>query len=517
MIKDLNKTVRKGANKRCPFRNQCGKPCEHVGSELACSYYKYNACGDDIIEDQERIREIMEKAEIREREEALMDDMTEEEGSRLVMLPIDKLYPHPDNPRKSLGDLTELSESIKAKGVMQNLTVVPRAERDGTYTIIIGHRRHAAAKKAKLKELPCVIVEMSEQEQVATMLLENIQRSDLTAYEQAKGFQMMMDLGDSVKGIVDKTGFSESTVRRRLKMAELDEEVLKKVSSRQISFGDIDKLQEIEDLQTRNKVLADIGTANFNNSFRTAVEKEKKEKVLAELRKTFDAKGLKEVSWNEYREKYNYEHAIDATVKDLDDRLDDAIGKGVTAYYYSYATTFYLLTDKEAKVEKTPEQLAAEERERKRKQRYSLLESTFERLYQLRREFISNYSFKQAAINLDKIASYTLVCGINRDLCDEISKEDLWKLLFGKETVVSSYEEMCSEIAPTEAAKALLVAVWLLTDGDDLDCHDWYCRYGSDARLEMIYEFLESLGYEMSDEERELLDGTSELYEKGDE
>lgn len=76
----------------------------------------------------------------------------------LVMLPIDKLYPHPDNPRKSLGDLTELSESIKAKGVMRNLTVVPRAERDGTYTIIIGHRRHAAAKKAKLKELPCVIV-----------------------------------------------------------------------------------------------------------------------------------------------------------------------------------------------------------------------------------------------------------------------------------------------------------------------------------------------------------------------
>ena len=206
-------------------------------------------------------------------------EASETSSGGLVMLPIDKLYPHPDNPRKSLGDLTELSESIKAKGVMQNLTVVPRAERDGTYTIIIGHRRHAAAKKAKLKELPCVIVEMSEQEQVATMLLENIQRSDLTAYEQAKGFQMMIDLGDSVKGIVDKTGFSESTVRRRLKMAELDEEVLKKVSSRQISFGDIDKLQEIEDPQTRNKVLADIGTANFNNSLRSAVEKGKERKA----------------------------------------------------------------------------------------------------------------------------------------------------------------------------------------------------------------------------------------------
>ena len=148
MVKDLNKFGKKGSNKRCPFCNQCGKICEHVGSELACTYYKYNACGDDIIEDQERIRKAMEKANMREKEEEILAEMEENEtGGGLVMLSVDKLYPHPDNPRKNLGDLTELSESIKAKGVMQNLTVVPRAERDGTYTIIIGHRRHGAAKK----------------------------------------------------------------------------------------------------------------------------------------------------------------------------------------------------------------------------------------------------------------------------------------------------------------------------------------------------------------------------------
>ena len=92
----------------------------------------------------------------------------------LVYLSIDKLIPHPKNPRKNLGDLTELSESIKVKGVMQNLTVVPGI--DDTYNIIIGHRRHAASKLAGLTELPCVIECMSEAEQVATMLLENIQR-----------------------------------------------------------------------------------------------------------------------------------------------------------------------------------------------------------------------------------------------------------------------------------------------------------------------------------------------------
>ena len=64
------------------------------------------------------------------------------------------------------------------------------------YRVVIGHRRLAAAKLAGLAEVPCAVVEMTEQEQIATMLLENMQRSDLTVYEQAQGFQMMLDLGE---------------------------------------------------------------------------------------------------------------------------------------------------------------------------------------------------------------------------------------------------------------------------------------------------------------------------------
>lgn len=66
------------------------------------------------------------------------------------------------------------------------------------YTIIIGHRRAAAAQQAGLYELPCAIVEMDEREQMQTMMVENMQRSDLTVYEQAQGFQMMMDFGQTV-------------------------------------------------------------------------------------------------------------------------------------------------------------------------------------------------------------------------------------------------------------------------------------------------------------------------------
>lgn len=151
--------------------------------------------------------------------------------SEIVMLGVDKLWPHPENPRKDLGDLTELAASIKAKGVLQNLTVVPKAE-SGMFTVIIGHRRHAAAKLAGIREVPCVVADMTPEEQVETMLLENMQRSDLTPYEQAKGFQMMMDMGRTVEDIVQKSGFSESTVRHRLKLAQLDEKKFKASAER---------------------------------------------------------------------------------------------------------------------------------------------------------------------------------------------------------------------------------------------------------------------------------------------
>ena len=96
------------------------------------------------------------------------------------------IHQHPDNPRKDLGDLTELSESIKKKGIMQNLTVVPghwdenRAHHEEGYTLIIGHRRFAAGKMAGVTMYPCRIVQdMSYKDQVGTMLEENMQRIDL--------------------------------------------------------------------------------------------------------------------------------------------------------------------------------------------------------------------------------------------------------------------------------------------------------------------------------------------------
>ena len=104
-------------------------------------------------------------------------------------LSVRSLHPHPKNPRKDLGDLTELTDSIKKNGIMQNLTVIPGFYKmdgkffntDQEYTVIIGHRRLEAAKAAGLTEVPCRIYEnLPENDQIATMLEENMQRNDLT-------------------------------------------------------------------------------------------------------------------------------------------------------------------------------------------------------------------------------------------------------------------------------------------------------------------------------------------------
>jgi ParB family chromosome partitioning protein len=195
----------------------------------------------------------------------------------LTTIAIEKLHPHPQNPRKVIGDVTELAESIKANGILQNLTVVPMNDDWTEFTVIIGHRRLAAAKQAGLTELPCAVVEMSEKEQLSTMLTENMQRSDLTVYEEAKGCQLLLDLGDTVSGIAEKTGFSESKIRRRVKLCELDEEAFKESQIRQPTLADYDRLNQIKDIETRNKLLESIGTNNFDNLLYSAVKKQETE------------------------------------------------------------------------------------------------------------------------------------------------------------------------------------------------------------------------------------------------
>lgn len=176
--------------------------------------------------------------------------------------------------------MTSWPRCTRLNGVLQNLTVVPligeiTKKWDGeSYRVIIGHRRLAAAKLAGLEELPCVVVEMSEREQLSTMLTENMQRSDLTVYEQAQGFQMMLDMGDTVEDIAEKSGFSVTTVRRRVKLLELDKDKFKKSEERGVSLFEYMELEKLKSPERKNEMLDYIGTENFKYKLKQAIDAE---------------------------------------------------------------------------------------------------------------------------------------------------------------------------------------------------------------------------------------------------
>lgn len=187
------------------------------------------------------------------------------EKTEIVKIPADQIYMHPDNPRKSLGDISELSASIKKNGIMQNLTVIEghwdndkNWHTDG-FTLLIGHRRFAAGKQAGVTDFPCKIIgETDKKTQLGIMLEENMQRNDLTIWEQANGFQMMLDLGDTEDQIAEKTGFCKATIRHRLNIAKLDSEVLQEKERQegyQLSLTDLYELEKIKDIKTRDNIL----------------------------------------------------------------------------------------------------------------------------------------------------------------------------------------------------------------------------------------------------------------------
>ena len=140
------------------------------------------------------------------------------------MLPIDKLDPNPDQPRREIGDLTELTASIKEKGVLEPLLVKPN--RNGRWTIIAGERRWRSAQAAGLSEVPAIEMDVDESEIAEIALIENMQRKDLTPWEEADGLRALCErFGYTHEEVAKKVGKSRSTVTEALSIAAIPEEI----------------------------------------------------------------------------------------------------------------------------------------------------------------------------------------------------------------------------------------------------------------------------------------------------
>jgi ParB family transcriptional regulator, chromosome partitioning protein len=456
---------------------------------------------------------------------------------------IKKLHSHPYNPRKDLGDLTELANSIRTNGVFQNLTVVLDAADSGVcktcgrnrratnceyfaevgfppcphwidpgeqYTVVIGHRRLEAAKMAGLTELPCAISDMDMHEQVATMLLENMQRADLTVIEQADGFQMMIDFGETPAYIAEKTGFTEATVRHRLKLKELDRKKFEEATVRGGRIEDYIALEKIKDAKVKNKLLEHIGTTNFKWSMEQALSDqelpERKKALIAQLGQFAKAAKREDINGLSYVNGfYNFKGEFK--------KPNDV---GTVEYFYTVdnsSITLYKKEPKAAPKKKSKEEKAFEAR-------LAMLKDLAKRAYELRWEFIKNFTAeKKYAAEIHRMA-YLRILNFNysRDyspalelLGIEKPDGDPWKTQeIIKDLLIGKYKD--------QPEYALLAIVYANCDDNSsnsyFESRSWEnsIKYQENKGLNLLYDGLISIGYQMSDEEKALRDGTHELF-----
>lgn len=156
----------------------------------------------------------------------LVDEISQRTRTVVIRnIPAQKLTANAMQPRKDFGDLIELSESIKEKGILEPVLVRPK---NGQFEIIAGERRCRAAKLAGLKEVPCIEYDVADNEALELSIIENIQRKDLDIFEQAYSLKSLNDIyGYTHQDIAQKIGKSRVTVTELIRVTDLPPDIIR--------------------------------------------------------------------------------------------------------------------------------------------------------------------------------------------------------------------------------------------------------------------------------------------------
>ena len=187
--------------------------------------------------------------------DSLMDENAADAGGA-VIININDIEPNRDQPRKDFDEtaLAELADSISQHGLIQPIVVKPTI--DGTYSIIAGERRWRACRMAGITEVPVIIKVADEQSLMEIALIENLQREDLNAVEEALGYRSLIDgYGLTQDEVAKKMGKSRSAVTNALRLLNLNETELEALRRGTISAGHARALLSCEDEEMRGKML----------------------------------------------------------------------------------------------------------------------------------------------------------------------------------------------------------------------------------------------------------------------
>ena len=167
-------------------------------------------------------------------------------------LPIELIHRNPDQPRVHFDpdELEELAQSLRQKGVLQPILVRPSRQAEGEYQIVAGERRWRAAQMAELRTVPALVKDLGDNETLEVALIENVQRSDLNALEEAVAYSALMGLGQKTQEeVAAVVGKSRPHVANSLRLLQLPQAVQLLVREKQLSAGHARALVGVPDAE----------------------------------------------------------------------------------------------------------------------------------------------------------------------------------------------------------------------------------------------------------------------------
>lgn len=241
-------------------------------------------------------------------------------------IPIEKIIPNQMQPRRDMGDLSELTDSIRENGIIEPVIVKPR---DGNFEIIAGERRFRAAKEAGMHEIPCIEHDIPDNEALEMSIIENIQRKDLNVFEQSHSIRSLAEIyGYTHEEIAKKIGKSRVTVTELIRIMDLPEEIKEKCLTLGIdSKTFLLELTKMEDLEKMNAILSQYGKKPFS---REEVKQQRKNVDKKSFNFNFlsDDKKVK-INFHFKQEKVDKESVIDILeklIKDIKENKFDKLG-----------------------------------------------------------------------------------------------------------------------------------------------------------------------------------------------
>lgn len=442
----------------------------------------------------------------------------------VVEIKIEDLKIHPKNVRRKYEGIEELAQSIKENGIMQNLTVVPDKEEEGKYLVVIGNRRLTAAREAGLETAPCVVVEdMAEKEQITTMLLENMNRKDLTVYEEAEAMQMCFeDFGLKVEEIEEKTGLSKTTINHRLNMAKLDKETLvEKAEDKefQLSITDLYALEKVKDINTRNKILKEASDSrDLANKARQAARQELQEKNEAKLIEECEKLGINKAPEGVYYYSSGWEEVERIYLDEEDSKIEIKEAEGV---YYVIQYNSFSFIKKEKKQQKEKKEVSeAGLKQKETEGKRAKIKAKYEEMHKDMEDFVRNIleGKVDAPDNAEYIGKLTWEFILKYRVA--VSEYNLTGVLMGAQAYKNADEE--EKKKATERATTLPILYQMIAVAfsalEYLSLAGYYGVAHNEAageKLKAMHDILSNFGFSFADEESyKLMNGEHELYEK---